>query len=72
MSCVQKQKKVEFFATYVADVMTSFVKPTQDLAWTACFFLSGDFLLELNQYHDKGGSWQVRHCTLAYSIRVGS
>ncbi|CAM9696047.1 unnamed protein product [Laminaria digitata] len=50
--------KVEFFATYVADVMTSSVKTTQDIAWTICFFLSGDFLLGLKEYHVSGGSWQ--------------
>eukprot|EP00752_Nemacystus_decipiens_P005274 g4784.t1 len=50
--------KVEFFATYVADVMTSSVKTTQDIAWTFCFFFSGDFLLDLKDYHHRGGSWQ--------------
>lgn len=56
--CLDEQQ-VEFFATYVADVMTSSVKTTQDLAWTVCFFLSGDFLLDLEEYHETGGSWQV-------------
>ena len=51
---------MEFFATYVADVMTSSVKTTQDIAWTLCFFLSGDFMLSLKEYHAKGGSWQAR------------
>lgn len=51
--------QVDFFATYVADVMTSSVKTTQDLAFTACFFLSGDFLMDLKDYHDHGGAWQV-------------
>ncbi|CAN0054746.1 unnamed protein product, partial [Ectocarpus sp. 6 AP-2014] len=50
--------KVDFFATYVTDVMTSSVKTTQDIAWTFCFFLSGDFLLNLEDYHRKGSSWQ--------------
>ncbi|CAB1117872.1 unnamed protein product [Ectocarpus sp. CCAP 1310/34] len=50
--------KVDFFATYVTDVMTSSVKTTQDIAWTFCFFLSGDFLLNLEDYHRKGLSWQ--------------
>lgn len=52
--------QVDFFATYVADVMTSSVKTTQDIAWGVCFFLSGDFLLDLNRYHETGVSWQVR------------
>ncbi|CAM9832553.1 unnamed protein product [Pylaiella littoralis] len=50
--------KVDFFATYVTDVMTSSVKTTQDVAWSVCFFLSGDFLLSVEDYHGSGGSWQ--------------
>ena len=34
-----------FFHTYVADVFTSMVKVFQDLLWTICFFLSGDFII---------------------------
>jgi len=34
-----------FFLTYVGDVFTSMVKVFQDLLWTACFVLSGDWLL---------------------------
>jgi hypothetical protein len=34
-----------FFHTYVADIFTSMVKVFQDLLWTACFIISGDFLI---------------------------
>lgn len=37
-----------FFQTYVGDVFTSMVKIFQDLLWTACFILSGDFLLSVD------------------------
>ena len=37
-------KPVSFFHSYVADVFTSMVKVFQDMAWTLCFILSGDFL----------------------------
>jgi len=33
-----------FFNIYVADVFTSMVKVFQDIAWTICFVISGDFL----------------------------
>ncbi len=34
-----------FFHTYVADVFTSMVKVFQDILWTCCFIISGDFLI---------------------------
>jgi len=37
---------VIFFHTYVADVFTSMVKIFQDLLWTGCFIISGDFLYD--------------------------
>ncbi len=37
--------KPTFFHTYVADVFTSMVKVFQDILWTGCFFISGDFLI---------------------------
>ncbi len=37
--------KPTFFHTYCADVFTSMVKVFQDLLWTLCFFISGDFLI---------------------------
>ena len=37
--------KPTFFQTYCADVFTSMVKVFQDLLWTGCFFVSGDFLI---------------------------
>lgn len=33
-----------FFQTYVGDIFTSMVKIFQDIAWTICWTLSGDFL----------------------------
>ena len=33
-----------FFYTFVADVFTSMVKVFQDIFWSGCFILSGDFL----------------------------
>mmetsp|Transcript_2823 Transcript_2823/g.5981 ORF Transcript_2823/g.5981 Transcript_2823/m.5981 type:complete len:376 (-) Transcript_2823:309-1436(-) len=39
-----------FFYTYVGDVFTSMVKVFQDLLWTVCFVLSGDFLLSEIEY----------------------
>ncbi|CAM9585643.1 unnamed protein product [Choristocarpus tenellus] len=38
--------------------MTSSVKTTQDVAWTFCYFLSGDFLLSRDDFNAHGGSWQ--------------
>lgn len=35
---------VTFLHTFVGDYMTSTVKVTQDLAWSVCFFWSGEFL----------------------------
>ena len=35
-----------FFQTYVADVFTSMVKVFQDILWTGCFVVSGDFLIK--------------------------
>jgi len=37
--------KPTFFQTYVADIFTSMVKVFQDIVWTSCFFISGDFLI---------------------------
>lgn len=62
--------KVDFFATYVADVMTSSVKTTQDLAYTVSFFLSGDFLLDLNHYKKYSGSWQASALYVNFVIPV--
>jgi len=33
------------FHTYIADVFTSMVKVFQDILWTGCFVVSGDFML---------------------------
>lgn len=38
--------KPTFFHTYCADVFTSMVKVFQDILWTGCFFVSGDFLIK--------------------------
>jgi hypothetical protein len=37
---------VTFFHTFVGDYLTSTVKVTQDLAWSVCFFSSGEYLLK--------------------------
>lgn len=37
---------VTFFHTFVGDYLTSTVKVTQDLAWSMCFFSSGEYLLK--------------------------
>jgi len=44
-----------FFTIYIGDVMTSMVKVFQDIAWTACFILSGDFLSDQD---DAGKNWK--------------
>lgn len=47
-----------FFLTFVGDVFTSMVKVFQDLLWSFCFVLSGEFLLpesDPNKY--DGHSW---------------
>lgn len=53
-------KPVSFFHSYVADVFTSMVKIFQDMAWTMCFILSGDFLSidETNNGTNTNKDWQ--------------
>eukprot|EP00611_Tribonema_gayanum_P031000 TRINITY_DN879_c0_g7_i1.p1 TRINITY_DN879_c0_g7~~TRINITY_DN879_c0_g7_i1.p1 ORF type:complete len:710 (+),score=202.63 TRINITY_DN879_c0_g7_i1:218-2347(+) len=48
--CVSPFSKVDFFATYCADVLTSSVKTLLDWAWTLMFFASGDFLLSRKKW----------------------
>eukprot|EP00611_Tribonema_gayanum_P030998 TRINITY_DN879_c0_g5_i1.p1 TRINITY_DN879_c0_g5~~TRINITY_DN879_c0_g5_i1.p1 ORF type:complete len:880 (+),score=277.87 TRINITY_DN879_c0_g5_i1:381-2642(+) len=52
--------KVDFFATYCADVLTSSVKTVLDMAWTIGFFLSGDFLMDRHVWmaRHKSNSWE--------------
>jgi hypothetical protein len=38
-------KSPTFFHGYIGDIFTSMVKVFQDLAWTACFVFSGDWLV---------------------------
>jgi len=46
--------KPTFFQTYTADVFTSMVKVFQDILWTCCFIVSGDFLItERDGYDDE-------------------
>lgn len=50
---------VTFFHTFVGDYLTSTVKVTQDLAWSVCFFSSGEYLLKdqvPNVYGGEHGS----------------
>lgn len=50
-----------FFHTYIADVFTSMVKVFQDLFWTACFIISGDFLISERDLEDvELHQWQQR------------
>ncbi|KAL7543571.1 hypothetical protein ACHAXR_012896 [Thalassiosira sp. AJA248-18] len=42
-----------FFLTYVGDVFTSMVKVFQDLLWTVCFVVSGDFLLSEAEHEES-------------------
>jgi len=47
-----------FFQTYVADVFTSMVKVFQDILWTGCFVVSGDFLIkERNDININALDW---------------
>jgi len=46
-----------FFLTYVADVFTSMVKVFQDILWTLCFVISGDFLIPDNS-DEQPRHWQ--------------
>ena len=50
---------VTFFHSFIADTGTSLVKVWQDVAWSACFFLSGDWLLNAHDYAKLGGAWRV-------------
>jgi len=47
-----------FFLTYVADVFTSMVKVFQDISWTLCFVISGDFLVPENSEYTQPRQWQ--------------
>ncbi|GMI52272.1 hypothetical protein TeGR_g4315, partial [Tetraparma gracilis] len=49
-----------FFGTYVADVFTSMVKIWQDLAWTVCYFASGNFLdRQTTFFSEQKEHWQA-------------
>jgi xenotropic and polytropic retrovirus receptor 1 len=41
--------EVTFLANYVGDVLTSMVKDLVDLAYSFCFFLSGDFMKDVGE-----------------------
>ena len=50
-----------FFHTYIADVFTSMVKVFQDILWTVCYIVSGDFLvgeLESTNFNRESKDWQ--------------
>ena len=49
--CIAPFVSVSFMMNYAGDVMTSLVKPFSDLAYTVCFYVSGDWLHHLG---DKG------------------
>ena len=46
-----------FFTIYLADVFTSMVKVFQDVAWSLCFVLSGDFLLSEDNHNKHAWSY---------------
>ena len=49
-----------FFLTYVGDVFTSMIKVFQDILWTVCFVIYGDFLLTESEHessHHHVHSW---------------
>ena len=46
-----------FFQTYVADVFTSMVKVFQDIAWTVCFVVNGDFLISEDDVNGHQHTW---------------
>jgi hypothetical protein len=51
-------KSPTFFNIYVGDVFTSMVKVFQDILWSVCFIISGDFLLaEKDIVEFKGKYW---------------
>ncbi|CAM9155842.1 unnamed protein product [Discosporangium mesarthrocarpum] len=60
--------KVEFFATYMADVMSSTVKTYQDIVWSFCFFCSGDFLLTPHEFRHLGNTWQKSYLYMDWII----
>jgi hypothetical protein len=47
-----------FFTIYMADVFTSMIKVFQDVAWTACFMISGDFLKSEDSKQASVHIWQ--------------
>jgi xenotropic and polytropic retrovirus receptor 1 len=47
-----------FFTIYIADVFTSMVKLFQDVAWTVCFMVSGDFLKSEDSQQATMHVWQ--------------
>jgi xenotropic and polytropic retrovirus receptor 1 len=47
-----------FFTIYIADVFTSMVKVFQDIAWTICFMISGDFLNNEDSQQVALHQWQ--------------
>lgn len=46
-----------FFLGYVGDIFTSMVKVFQDIAWTICFTLSGDWRIPEDAKHVTRHSW---------------
>jgi len=55
-----------FFHTYIADVFTSMVKVFQDILWTVCFILSGDFLVLESTKNNLENPYQDWHTTRWY------
>lgn len=55
-----------FFHVYVGDVFTSMVKVFQDLLWTGCWLVSGDFLVATHSKHQHGHDVHVWTSTFWY------
>jgi EXS family len=48
-----------FFHGYVGDIFTSMVKVFQDIAWTICFLVSGDWLISEDLKASTRHEWYV-------------
>lgn len=46
-------RPVTFLDSYAADVLTSMVKVFQDIAWSVCYFISGQFLLDSSDVYQR-------------------
>lgn len=59
-----------FFHGYVGDIFTSMVKVFQDIAWTACWVLSGDFTRSEDMKNHTTFHWSTSHWYKNFLIPV--